>query len=438
MTMRRTFFACFFLLTLGLRAAAQCPTCTGNGRYADSLFTCSKMTPNIQYGTGLWDWSWTNLLCLNVQLPPYQTRLPLKADFYEPCGDTASCRPLLIAIHGGAWAGGDKSDLAVFSDFFAKKGYAVASINYRLSIPNNPLCFDVDADSIRMLRAAFRAIQDAKAAVRFFRAHAAEYRIDPENIFAVGVSAGAFTALGVGYLNDPDERPGVCAARPELGNWFNNLYFPDMGSIEGDGGNPAFSSSVRAVVNLSGALFDLDWLDGAGDPSLCSFHGTADDVVPFGAGCVLPALINANIYHHCVRVQGSKGVQQRAASLGMDAQLFTFPNGGHGYTPPEIAVMLSETTKFLCKRMAPVSAVGEASPGAGARVWPNPATEHFLVETPTANGVWRLFDAQGRGVQSVAIQDKKTAVWRRGLPAGWYAWQWQTDRASASGVLVLE
>lgn len=436
--MQKILLVAFLPLAHFSQMAAQCADCIGTGRYADSVFTCSTVTPNIQYGTGLRDWSWTNLLCLNIQLPPYQTQLPLLADFYEPCGDTASCRPLVIAIHGGAWASGNKSDLAFFGDFLAKKGYAVASISYRLSLPANFLCWDTDADSIRVMRAAFRAVQDAKAAVRFFRAHAAEYRIDTAQIFVAGVSAGAFTALGVGYLNFENERPGAVAAQPQLGNWLGNLHFPDMGSIEGCGGNPGFSSAVRGVLNMSGALFHLHWLDGPQDPPLISFHGTVDDVVPFGYGCLLPAAIGGNLYHHCVSVHGSNSVQQHAESLGMESQLFAFPDGGHGYTPAEIAVMLDEASHFLCNNLKKTSSEGEPESAPFVQVFPNPAREVIFVKSSTGGGLWRLFNRQGQLVQTAENQEGTTKIQRKNLPPGIYVWHWQGRESTASGRLILE
>jgi len=436
--MKKTLLLLFLSFVCFSQLRAQCADCTGTGRYADSVFTCASVTPNIQYGTGLRDWSWTNLLCLNIQLPPYQTQLPLLADFYEPCGDTASCRPLVIAIHGGAWAGGDKSELAAFCDFLAKKGYAVANINYRLSLPSNILCWDTDSDSIRLVRAAFRAVQDAKAAVRFFRAHAAEYRIDTNNIFVAGASAGAFTALSVGYLNLENERPGACAAQPQFGEWFGSLYFPDMGSIEGSGGNPGFSSAVRGVVNMSGALFDLALLDGPDDPPLVSFHGTADDVVPFDDGCVLQGVINANLFHHCIPVHGSVTVHQRADTLGMDAQLFTFPGGGHGYTPAETAVILNETTNFLCKNLKKTSGLSNPGPAPQVNVFPNPVDDIIYLKTPASSGSWRLFNMQGKLEQVIEIHEETTTVQRKNLPAGVYVWRWQGGKMVTSGRIILQ
>lgn len=436
--MKIAFFLLIFILLNFSSASAQCASCTGTGRYVDSVFACSNVTPDIQYGTGLRDWSWTHLLCLNIQLPPYQIQLPLLADFYEPCGDTASCRPLVIAIHGGAWAEGDKADLAFFCDFLAKKGYAVASINYRLSLPGNVFCWDTDADSIRLVRAAARAVQDAKAAVRFFRANAAEYRIDPDNIFVVGGSAGGFTALGVGYLDTEDERPGACAAQPQLGNWLGNLYFPDMGSIEGTGNNPGLSSAVRGVVNMSGGLLDLVCFDGPDDPPLLSFHGTADNVVPIGYDCVLEALIDVNIYHHCIRIYGSGAIQPYVESLGMDAQLFAFPDGGHGFTSAELAIILEETTAFLCHNLTTPSAANEPENASSVNVFPNPASEVFSLKTPSPGGLWQLFNSRAELVQSLEINGETTTIRSNNLPPGIYFWYWKGEKSVGHGKLILE
>jgi acetyl esterase/lipase len=81
--------------------------------------------------------------------------------------------PLIVWVHGGAWRAGDKSDGSPAFSMVAK-GYAVASINYRLS-----------------QHAVFPAqIEDCKAAIRWLRANAAKYNLDPDRIGTWGASAG--------------------------------------------------------------------------------------------------------------------------------------------------------------------------------------------------------------------------------------------------------
>jgi acetyl esterase/lipase len=119
-----------------------------------------------------------------------------KLDLYLP-GDRPEPNkplPLIIWVHGGAWQGGSKENCPARS--FVQKGYAVASINYRLS-----------------QHAIFPAqLQDCKAAVRYLRANADKYSIDPNRFGAWGASAGGHLValLGTaGDVNDFDKGPSL-------------------------------------------------------------------------------------------------------------------------------------------------------------------------------------------------------------------------------------
>ncbi len=87
---------------------------------------------------------------------------------------TRKLLPCIIVIHGGGWSAGSKEDHDDLTWNLAGRGFVAATINYRLAPAH-----------------LFPAqIEDAKCAVRFLRAHAADYGIDPERIGAVGFSAG--------------------------------------------------------------------------------------------------------------------------------------------------------------------------------------------------------------------------------------------------------
>jgi acetyl esterase/lipase len=133
----------------------------------------------------------------------------LRLDLYLPEGQGPF--PLIVWIHGGGWASGDK-DLSPNSPQIRQtnRGYAVASINYRLSH-----------------QAKFPAqIEDCKAAVRWLRAHAGQYKLDPARIAAWGASAGGHLAALLGTSGD-------------------------MSALEGSG-NPGYSSRLNAVVDWFG------------------------------------------------------------------------------------------------------------------------------------------------------------------------------------------
>ena len=157
-----------------------------------------------------------------LQLDLYQPLPGQKAsDSSEGAGastESPPLRPGLIFIHGGAWSGGSREVYHYYTKRMALRGFVAATISYRLS-----------------REAVFpAAVADAKCAVRWLRAHAAEYQIDPTRIAVLGGSAGGHLAMMVGYANDP--------------------------TLEGEGGNAETSSRVAAVVNLYGPA-DLTTVD---------------------------------------------------------------------------------------------------------------------------------------------------------------------------------
>ncbi len=124
---------------------------------------------------------------------------------------TRKLLPCIVVIHGGGWSGGSKDQHDDITWTLAGRGYVAATIEYRLAPAHQ-----------------FPAqVEDAKCAVRFLRAHAAEYGIDPKRIGAVGFSAGAHLSMMLGLTRPQDH-------------------------LEGDGGSPDQSSAVQAVVSFFG------------------------------------------------------------------------------------------------------------------------------------------------------------------------------------------
>lgn len=138
-------------------------------------------------------------------------RHDLKLDLYLPAAAAASARPAIVFVHGGGWRAGVRANFAPMAIRMAERGYAAATISYRLS-PEAPYP---------------AAILDAKAAVRWVRAHAADYGIDPRRIAIAGGSAGGQIAALTGVTN------GEARFDP-------------------DGGDGAVSSDVQAIVNIDG------------------------------------------------------------------------------------------------------------------------------------------------------------------------------------------
>lgn len=205
----------------------------------------------------------------------FRQRLPLTMDVYLPDDDAPSDfrRPLLVMIHGGGFFNGDKADeeYRQWCRMFAECGYTAVSINYRLGFS------PVGLTSGRWCvgRAAYRAVQDARAAVAFLLDNEEEYRIDPKRIFLAGCSAGAITALNAAYMDTKTRPEGCCMVG-------DGLIDGDLGLID----QVAFANGhtqdfeVRAIGNMWGGVFDLSILERPYRAKILSIQSTLDPVVP--------------------------------------------------------------------------------------------------------------------------------------------------------------
>jgi len=174
-------------------------------------------------------------------------------NFYEPAGDPALYRPLIIWLHGGGFKFGTKKSggLPVWSKTFARRGYVCATINYRLS-KKHPLRHFPD-----LLQGCADAVEDVHEAVQFFKQHYQQFRIDTSRIILGGNSAGGMIALQAVYSS-----PAEMAALIHSGAGVHN------------------PQHIAAIINYWGALFDINWLKNSHTP-IVSVHGNKDRVVPY-------------------------------------------------------------------------------------------------------------------------------------------------------------
>lgn len=236
----------------------------------------------------------------------------LELDLARPAGGNGPF-PALVFIHGGGWYQGKRQDYRAAIQDAAKRGYVAVTISYRL------MQFDEAKKESTTAALNFPAqIHDAKAAVRWLRAHADKYHLDAERIGVTGGSAGGHLSLLVG-LTDPEAK------------------------LEGESGNPDQSSRVQAVVNVFGPtdmafcyekssvawIFRL-FLGGtptevpdryreaspityvsADDPPVLTLHGDQDALVP---------------------IDQAKKLDELMKSAGASHTLMIFEGQGHGFT----------------------------------------------------------------------------------------------------------
>lgn len=236
--------------------------------------------------------------------------LDLDMDIYIPKNDTLSKRPLLMLIHGGAFFIGDKATSAYqkWCTHFASIGYVCVSINYRMG-------FRINSKAIE--RTAYQATQDAHAAMRYLVSKQDIYRIDTDNLFVGGASAGSITAMNLAFMRNKD--------RPESS--YSSLFMEDLGDLETSGNKIINDFKIKAVANMWGTIYDLNILKNS-NASIISFHGDEDVILPYGFGYPFRAIGEfQKVFFD--KMYGSSYIHKKALDLGIRSELHTFKGQGH-------------------------------------------------------------------------------------------------------------
>ena len=230
-------------------------------------------------------------------------KLPL--DLYRPKSTNPTA--LVIWIHGGGWKSGSKAGggPAVFQ--LLQRGYAVASVEYRLS---GEAVFPA-------------AIEDCKAAVSFLRLNAEKYNLDPKRFGVWGSSAGGHLVSLLGTTNDVDQfdtHPVTRKASSEVQavcNWFGPSDFLRMNDFPSRINHDAADSPESRFIG--GAIQENPEkvqsanpanYASAGDPPFLHLHGDKDQLVPFNQSEILHAALK---------------------SAGVETTLYKVVGGGHGF-----------------------------------------------------------------------------------------------------------
>lgn len=221
----------------------------------------------------------------------------LKMDVFLPKSAT-SVNPLVVFIHGGGWSKGDKTAQAGMTDFPAllNAGFTVATLDYRLAPQYK-----------------FPAmIQDVKCAIRSLRAHANDYKIDPNRIGVWGDSAGGHL---VNLLGTTDASAGF-----DVGEYLDQSSH--VKAVVDMFGPSEIPLSTRAYLAVGNQVFDESDFAKASpinyvtsdDPPFLILHGDVDKVVPLAQ---------------------SQDFYNKLTAAGVPAQLVVVHNGPHGLLAPD-------------------------------------------------------------------------------------------------------
>lgn len=210
-------------------------------------------------------------------------------DYFRP--DTTEPTPFVLYIHGGAWSGGNKSQLEQRGIFqpLLDSGYSVATISYR-NAPEFP----------------FPApIIDSKCAIRHFRANADAYGLDPDRFAALGFSSGAHLAMLSGVADesagfDIGQYGDVSSALSAVIEIDGPGDIPNLETLPPELATSVFSDSAELMTQVS----PVTYID-ADDPPFLIMHGELDATVPVSQAEQFAALLDeAGVPHEVIIVPG--------------------------------------------------------------------------------------------------------------------------------------
>jgi hypothetical protein len=342
----RNYLLSFILILLGVANV-------GAQRYLTPQFSEVNIT-STTYGT--------NYTVLTVPSVLHTTPQKLDVDIYSPKGDNLASRPLVIYFPTGNFlphplngspSGTIKDSTCVdIATKLAKLGYVVAVADYRKGW--NPVATTQEPRVNTLINAAYRGVQDARTAVRFFREKASTYGIDTARICLWGQGTGGYITLATATLdsynkvftttNPPfkfigsNQLPYVIEKIPNgVGGVLyinSDIEGKNLGLVPpGSDGKPSAgppptgdtlclpnwvnqSSDFKLAVNMGGALGDISWLD-ANSKNIISIQAPYDPFAPYKDAVLFVPIPGGQL--PVVQVQGSYLVQQKLKTLGKDA-----------------------------------------------------------------------------------------------------------------------
>ena len=235
----------------------------------------------------------------------------LRFDFYKPRKAKGEL-PLLIYVHGGGFSGGKRKtkNVVSFAKHMAERGYAVASISYRLTMRD--VGFGCATNSSDKINAFNEASEDISLAVKFILDNKEKYHVDASKIILIGASAGAEAILNLAYVYD------------------NKILPTDF--------------KFAGLISMAGAVTTIENITSKTAIPTQLFHGINDKSIPYHIASHHYCSKNSNGY---LMLYGSKAIAEKLKKLGKPFYLYSVKKGDHSWSIRPIIYSKPEIIDFL-------------------------------------------------------------------------------------------
>ncbi len=255
----------------------------------------------LAFGTAQAQERYTEVVGTDIKKHTYTYSDSLQLDLYALKNDTVMDKPLLVLIHGGGFAIGTRdNDLErAFSKEMAQRGYAVASISYRLTRKGKS--FGCDCPAPEKIETFLKASEDILRATQYLADRADALKFDSNKIILIGSSAGAEAVLNTAFMRYQHD--------------FKTLPYADI--------------HFAGVISFAGAVLSVDYMSQKNAVPTLLFHGKKDRLVPFATAP----------HHYCKEtdkgylvLNGSRTIADTLKVLNASYTLVIDPTGNHDWT----------------------------------------------------------------------------------------------------------
>jgi acetyl esterase/lipase len=318
--------------------------------------------------------------------------------------------PGIVLIHGGGFSAGNRDSYLPMAIRLAQNGYVAAAVSYRLTpIVQFPL-----------------PLYDVKAAVRFLRANSSKFDVDKEHMGAIGASAGATWSQFLAVTRNMPQFEGAGAHREQSSSVDCAISYYGRSDMRrayegsrnaGEALPPLLGGDRMNALDAHFRASPLNWVNPDSAPIL-AVHGTRDQNVPF---------------------EQSVWLVERLRSVGVEAELETLAEAGHGFKGADDERAFTRALDFLNRKLKPKLLetrrlmVNDHGPGgeilsiawpSGRVLWRRP--NHRATEVAALPGGHVLYIEDPKGVVTEIDSDQKVV------------WQYKTDKVSLVSAQRLE